>query len=84
VGSYNPGPGPQWISGDDLPAPWTNYLEVLVDGNPVAWDDDDTYNADHVYSITVTGTGSAVDFRMLDSYYGDNSGSLTVDIYWTG
>ena len=79
-GSYNPGPGPQWISGDDLPSPWTNYLELLVDGAPKAWGD---FNLAHTYSTDYIGNGSPVSvcFNILDSYYGDNSGSLTVDIY---
>ena len=69
--------GPGWISGDALPSPWTNYLEILIDSTPVAWG---VYNDDHVYTITHTGTGNTVGFNMLDSGYGDNSGSLTVDI----
>lgn len=77
-GSYNPGPGPRWISGDDLPLPWTNYLEVLVDSGPVSWG---TLNPDHIYYLLLDGTGSTAGFRILDSYYGDNSGSLQVDIY---
>lgn len=77
-GSYNPGPGPQWISGDDLPSPWTNYLEVLVDSSAVSWG---LFNLDHIYKILLEGTNSQVGFKILDSYYGDNSGSLQVDIY---
>ena len=77
-GNNNPGPGPQWISGDDLDSPWENYLEVKVDGNPVDWG---LFNTDHVYEIVLVGTGSQVDFRILDSYYPDNSGELQVEIY---
>jgi hypothetical protein len=79
-GSHNPGPGPQWISGDDLGAPWTNYLELLVDGAPQAWGD---FNLAHTYSMDYIGTGTPVslNFNILDSAYGDNSGSLTVEIY---
>jgi len=77
-GSFNPGPGPQWINGDDLPSPWTNYLEVLVNNAPLAWG---IYNSSHVYSVNYTGTGNTINFKILDDYYGDNSGSLTVQIY---
>jgi len=77
-GSFNPGPGPKWISGDDLPSPWTNYLEVLVNDTPVAWG---IYNSSHIYSINYTGIGSTISFKILDDYYSDNSGSITVKIY---
>jgi hypothetical protein len=78
-GSFNTGPGPKWISGDVLPAPWTHNLELLVNGNSQAWG---SFNPVHTYSIEYIGTGSPVNFNILDSWYGDNSGSLTVDIYW--
>ena len=78
-GSFNPGPGPQWISGDDLPSPWENFLELWVDGDPQAWG---TLNMAHTYSTDYTGDGTSVCFSILDSAYGDNSGSLSVDITW--
>ena|SRR5680860_21364 len=78
-GSFNTGPGPKWISGDVLPAPWTHNLELLVNGNSQAWG---SFNPVHTYSIEYVGTGSPVNFNILDGWYGDNSGSLTVDIYW--
>ena len=70
--------GPGWISGDDMPSPWTNYLEVLVDGAAMVWG---VYDASHVYAINHTGDGTTVDFNIIDSNYGDNSGSITVEIY---
>jgi len=79
VGSFNPGPGPQWISGDDLVG-YENYLELLVDGDPQAWG---ALNLpDHTYSTEYTGDGTSVCFSIIDSAYGDNSGSLSVNIYW--
>jgi len=77
-GSFNLGPGPQWISGDDLPTPWTHYLELLVNGSSQAWGD---FTETHTYSMEYVSTGSSVHFNILDSGYGDNSGFLTVDIY---
>jgi len=77
-GSFNPGPGPQWISGDALPSPWTNYLEVLVNDVPMAWG---IYSSSHIYSINYTGIGSIINFKILDDHYSDNSGSITVKIY---
>lgn len=77
-GNNNPGPGPQWVSGDDLAEPWTNFLEVLVDGLAVDWG---LFNPEHIYRLLLEGTDSQIAFRIVDSYYGDNSGSLEVDIY---
>ena len=79
-GSHNPGPGPQWISGDDLPDPWKHYLELLVDGSHQDWG---VFNLAHTYSTEYIGNGTPVSvcFNILDSGYGDNSGSLTVEIY---
>ena len=77
-GNNNPGPGPRWISGDDLASPWTNYLEVLMDSGPVSWG---AFNLAHEYYLLLDGTNSTVGFKILDSYYPDNSGSLEVDIY---
>jgi len=53
-------------------------LDVQVDGNNVYWGD---YNSAHVYTYTYAGTGNLVHFHIYDSAYGDNSGSLTVDIF---
>jgi hypothetical protein len=78
-GSYNPGPGPQWISGDDLPGSVQYYLQVWVNGSPPYWQGD--FNEDHIYSIEIIGTGTELSFKIIDDHYGDNSGSLTVDIY---
>jgi len=76
-GSYNSGPGPQWISGDDLTG-YEHYLELLVDENHQAWG---TFNLAHAYSTEYTGDGNFVCFKIIDSGYSDNSGSLEVNIY---
>jgi len=69
-----------WISGDNLVACYgKHYLELLVDGDHQAWGE---FNPAHTYSIDYTGDGSTVCFSILDTSYGDNSGSLTVEIYW--
>ena len=80
-GSYNDTGEIAWISGSALPAPYTSYLEVWVDGVPVDWDDDDIVNLDHTYDTLVTGDESPLTFRILDNAYGDNSGSITINIY---
>ena len=69
-----------WISGDDLVACYgDHYLELLVDGDHQAWGD---FNPAHTYSMEYYSDGSSVCFSILDTAYGDNSGSLKVEIYW--
>lgn len=50
----------------------------LVNGNNVDWGG---FSSEHVYSSMFTGDGSTVEFSIYDSVYGDNSGSIKVDIY---
>jgi len=38
-------------------------------------------NAEHVYTLSLVGDGSALSFTIVGNYYGDNEGSLTVRIY---
>ena len=69
-----------WISGDDLFICYgVRYLELLLDGLPQPWG---TFNKTHTYSIEYIGTGNTVCFKIPDTGYGDNSGSLLVDIIW--
>lgn len=81
-GSYNPGPGAQWISGDDLGA-YAGYLEVRVNNTNVDWG---YLTQNHTYFLGLTHAGGSIAFNMLDSYYGDNSGMIPVEIYegWVG
>lgn len=76
--SYHAEPVPTWVSGDDLPAPWTNYLEVHIGGSAVDWG---AFNSEHVYSADVTGASGMLAFQILDNAYSDNSGFITVRIY---
>ena len=55
-------------------------LDISIDGYLINRDWGD-YNALHVYTMLLDGTGSKIDFSIYDSYSGDNLGSLTVDIY---
>lgn len=41
------------------------------------------YNSDHIYSYTLTGNGSQVNFWIYSSSYSSNMGSLTVQILGT-
>lgn len=65
-----------WTLGENT-YPSVLGLDVLVDGQNVFWGD---FNPEHVYTILLNGTGSEVNFNIYDSAYGDNSGSLTVNI----
>jgi hypothetical protein len=87
-GSYNPGPGPQWVKGEGSYPSGISYALDIVnvqDGSliNIDWDPGDTtVNSDHVYVIDyVPSTTGPISFKIWDDYYGDNSGSLTVKIY---
>lgn len=43
--------------------------------------DETTYQGSHVYNFTRSGTGAAFSLRARDSYYPDNVGSFTVNVY---
>jgi hypothetical protein len=55
-------------------------LDVSINGysTNIDWG---AYNSEHVYYQEFTGTGLPVDFSIYDSAYGDNAGSLSIDIY---
>lgn len=67
-----------WVSGDNLYVPYVGYLELQIDNQNINWG---SYASDHIYTFEVTGSGSPLNFRILDNVYGDNVGSLTVNIY---
>ena len=70
--------GPQWVDGADLGSPHEYWLQLWIDGANVPWVG--TVD-DHVYTYELTGDGSPLEFTILDTGYGDNSGALTVVIY---
>jgi len=63
-----------------------NFGDLQVGSTFINWG---SYSASHVYDYEHAGTGTTVTFRVFDgedpnpvpSWYGDNSGSLTVDIF---
>ena len=63
-------------------------LQFTVGGETVDWlgttdgvnFSEHTYSPSHVYQLTVTGAGSALDFLIYDSKYSDNNGSVQVTI----
>lgn len=75
--------GTGWTKGDSSPysAPY-NGLDLCMDTTiNTDWGE---FNEDHIYSILYTGTGNPLNLFIKDSAYGDNSGSLTVKIYYWG
>ena len=68
----------EWVSGDDLDEPYTNYLELLIDDESQAWG---VFNPEHIYQIVRPGAGESLSFSILDNNYADNEGFLTVKIY---
>ena len=53
-------------------------LELFIDGVEVEWG---SYSSDHTYELSYAGTGTTLNAAVHDSFYGDNVGSLTVEIY---
>ena len=52
-------------------------LDIQVDGSCVDWGDLSVTNE---YSLPYVGTGAPIEFSIYDNSYGDNEGSLFVDI----
>ena len=78
--SYHSEPLNTWVDGADLPNPHTNYLQIWINGSPVDWEGDLDL-VDHRYTLEVVGGDSELNFKIMDDYYGDNSGSIWVTIF---
>ncbi|VTT96428.1 calcium-binding protein : Uncharacterized protein OS=Actinoplanes friuliensis DSM 7358 GN=AFR_40880 PE=4 SV=1 [Gemmataceae bacterium] len=80
---YNKSTGPQ--DGSSPGYAWNNHGVRLdgVDGGNTTGNFWGTYQADHTYVATVTGQGTTVRgwYSDIPGYYGDNSGTLTVQLY---
>jgi hypothetical protein len=77
-GAYNGGTA-GWVNGATWSSPYQYYLQVMTTTGGIGWLEE--YNESHLYTATLVGNGSPVSFQILDDAYGDNSGSITVDIY---
>ncbi len=57
-----------------------NVLDLTINGcsNNTDWGD---YQSSHVYTLKWLGTGAPLTFVICDTFYGDNKGSLTVEIW---
>jgi hypothetical protein len=80
---YNKASGPQ--DGSSPGYAWNNHgvrLNGIADGNTTGnfWG---AYQSDHTYVATVLGQGTLLRgwYSDIPGYYGDNSGTLQVDIY---
>lgn len=80
---FNCRPTVGWVILDGLAYPKTNWLQVMFENDPagsiIGWDGD--FNEAHIYTKNLTGTGVPLRFQIYDDYYGDNSGSITIEIY---
>ncbi len=65
-----------WVKGEGYYASECG-LDVQVDGSCVDWG---SFSEGHNYSRNYTGTGAPVSFTIYDSSYGDNTGSIMVDV----
>jgi len=79
-GSYNTTGAIAWIDGATFPGGLQYYLQVWANGSNVVWGTG-CETATHIYTASLTGAGTAASFKIWDNAYGDNSGSLTVEIY---
>jgi hypothetical protein len=68
------------IKGDSQYPAFPNILDLTVNG-PDANTDWGIFNPLHTYTLQVTGTGVPLNFAIYDSYYADNSGFLTVEVW---
>ncbi len=86
--AYNSGDAWNWSAPQQgWPGIGTTWGELTLNGAFPSWG---AYNAGHLYSTTLTGVSGALALLIYDGYpgsglvsgwYGDNGGSLTVDIY---
>lgn len=76
--SYNNGEA-GWVNGAEWDDPYTNYLQVRTVTHGIDWIED--FNLDHIYTASFVGDGNKIQFTILDDAYGDNSGTIKVEIY---
>jgi hypothetical protein len=79
-GSFNNTGVNAWVDGAVLPSPVQYYLQLWVNGSPFTWGTS-CNTTGHTYTGTYIGTGTTINFKIVDNNYSDNSGFLTVQIY---
>jgi hypothetical protein len=68
------------IKGDYEYTSFPNILDLTING-PNANTDWGDFNPEHTYTLQVTGPGVPLNFAIYDSYYDDNTGFLTVEVW---
>lgn len=68
------------IKGDTEYPSFPNILDLSINGITTN-QDWGAYQSTHVYTKEWTGTGEPLNFAIYDSFYDDNTGSLTVEIW---
>lgn len=68
------------IKGDTEYPTFPNILDLSING-PETNQDWGVYQSTHVYTKEWTGTGEPLSFAIYDTYYSDNVGFLTVEIW---
>lgn len=85
--AYNSGDAWNWNSSQQgWPGIGPNWGELRINGATPNWG---AYNAGHTYSTTLNGASGSLNLLIFDGdangqvagWYGDNSGSLSVDVY---
>lgn len=86
--AYNSGDAWSWASSQQgWPGIGSTWGELQINGATPSWG---AYNAGHVYTTTLNGASGSLNLAIFDGYtgigpvpgwYGDNSGSLSVDVY---
>jgi|GEM_PF-2595143 len=67
-----------WVRENDFPMPNTGWLGIIMNNSFTDWGN--IFNPAHEYALGTTTSG-VQSFKILDDQYGDNSGSIDVDIY---
>jgi hypothetical protein len=92
---YCPGAGPTYIRYGDgafltddhfyhfSDPSWSSFIYLEMNGGRIFPNNSNLYNSDHVYFYYTIGNGQKLTFKIRDcaSCYGDNAGSLRVEIF---
>lgn len=66
-----------WVSGDNLPSPFTGMLKVRANNQNLNFG---AYNANGVYTTQISKGNGPINFSINDTAYSDNTGSLQIEI----
>ena len=66
-----------WVSGDNLPSPFTGMLKVRANNQNLNFG---SYNPTGVYTTQISKGNGPINFSINDTAYQDNAGSLQIEI----